>query len=330
MRVFLTGGTGLLGSHLAEELVRRGSQVVALHRPGSDTRFLAGLGCTLVEGDVTESEEALVPRLAGCTHVVHGAGLVYAGGSWSAIRAVNVEATRTVLGAAARAGASHAVHLSSVAVYGTVHGEVTEASPVDTPIPQDDMYARSKRLAEIEARTVEAEHGIPVTVVRPSAVYGERDRLMVPAIADILRRRVVPVFGPGHNTLPVLYAGNVASAVCLMLEAGLGGTEATYDVGLDYPLTQRHLLEGLARGLGVAPRFVALPAGAVRACVRLLVALGVRTPGAPHLPLERIARLALGENPYPSRRVREELGWVPLHRHAGALERSARWFVSPH
>ena len=153
---------------------------------------------------------------------------------------------------------------------------------------------------------------------------------MVPAIADILRRPIVPVFGPGDNTLPVVYAGNVASAMRLMLEAGEGTEAATYDVGMDHPLTQRGLFDGLSEGLGRSPTFVRIPAGAVRGGVSLMARLGVGTPGAKHLPLERVARLALGENPYPSRRVRDGLGWVPEHRHPEALARSGRWYTTAH
>ena len=328
MRVFLTGGTGLLGSHLAEELIRVGSEVVALHRPQADTTFLAGLGCTMVSGDITEETGVLAEHMAGCTHVVHGAALVYAGGVWESIRRVNVDATRSVLGAAARAGVGHALHVSSVAVYGTVEGAIDERAPIDTSVPEDDLYARSKRMAEVEARAVEAEHGVPVTIVRPSAVYGERDRLMVPALADILRRPVVPIFGHGRNTLPVVYAGNVASAMRLMLEAAEGGEDATYDVGLDHPMTQRALFEGLAAGLGRSPTMVPVPALAVRGAVAVLSRLGIGTPGAKHLPLERVARLALGENPYPSVRARTHLGWAPEHGHEEALARAGRWYTT--
>jgi nucleoside-diphosphate-sugar epimerase len=330
MRVFLTGGTGLLGSHLAEELRSRGHGVVALHRPTADTAFLESLDCTLVPGDVTDPADVLAEAMSGCSHVVHGAALVYSGGVWETIRAVNVEGTRAVLEGAAAAGVDHVLHVSSVAVYGTVAGEIDESAPLDAALPAGDLYARSKRLAEAEARAVETERGLPLTIVRPSAVYGERDRLMVPALADILRRPIVPVFGPGDNTLPVVYAGNVASAMRRMLEAGGGGEDATYDVGLDHPLTQRCLFEGLAAGLGRSPSLVRVPATAVRGTVRLLVRLGVRTPGAQHLPLDRVARLALGENPYPSRRVRDVLGWEPQHRHEDALARTGRWYLSAH
>ncbi len=323
MRVYITGATGLLGSHTAELLRARGHDVVALHRRRSDTTFLEELGCELVVGDVRDDEDALAPGMAGCTHLVHGAALVYSGGAWPKIRAVNVEATRTVLEAAARAGVEHAVHLSSVAVYGTVRGEVDEGAPVDTPLPPRDLYARSKRESEVEARAVEEEQGLPLAVLRPSAVYGERDRLLAPVLADLVRRPVCFLLGSGKNHLPVVYAGNVARAVLRALEDGRG--RATWDVGLDHPVTQRGLLEGIAAGMERSPTFVPLPAGAVRLGADVLEKVGVSTPGAPHLPLGRVARLALDENPYPSRTIRRELGWDPPVSADEALRRTGRW-----
>ncbi len=229
MRVFLTGGTGLLGSHLAEELRRLDREVVALHRRGAVTSFLEEHGCSLVEGDVRDEPASLAVGMARCTHVVHSAALVYAGGAWPKVRAVNVDGTRNVLSAAAMAGIGHALHVSSVAVYGSQPGPVDETSPVDTDVPPNDLYARSKREAEEVARGIEAKRSLPVTILRPAAVYGERDRLMAPAIAGMLGFPIAPLFGPADNSLPVVYAGNVASAMRLTLEAGRGGT--TFHVG---------------------------------------------------------------------------------------------------
>lgn len=322
MRVFLTGGTGLLGSHLASWLIERDHEVVALHRQGAETDYLVAVGAELAQGDVCDPPESLAEAMAGCTHVVHGAALVYAEGSWSRVRAVNVDGTRNVLTAAADAGVGAAVHISSVAVYGTTAGEVDENTPIDTEVPHNDLYARSKREAEAVARSIEVDRGLPVTVLRPAAVYGERDRLMTPAIVDMLRAPLVALFGPGDNTLPVVYAGNVASAIGLAAEAGRGGE--TFDVGCDHPLTQRDLFTGFAAGLGRNPRFLPLPSGLVSGGARLLARLGVATPGAKHLPIERVARLALNDNPYPSRRIRRELGWDPPYHHSDALARAAQ------
>lgn len=325
MRVFLTGGTGLLGSHTAELLRREGHEVVALRRRSSDTTFLEELGCELAEGDVRDDPATLAASMGGCTHLVHGAALVYSGQAWPRVRAVNVEGTRSILEAAAQAGIRGVVHLSSVAVYGTVEGgvEVDEERSTDTPIPAGDLYARSKREAEAEARAVEGREGIPVTVLRPSAIYGERDRLLSPRLGAMVRRPLTFLLGPGHNHLPVVYAGNVADAVRLALEQGRAGV--TWDVGLDHPVTQRRLLEGVAEGMGRSPTFVSLPGALALGAAGLLERLGVSAPGAQHLPLGRVVRLALGENPYPSRTIRRESGWNPPVPLDDALRRTGRW-----
>jgi nucleoside-diphosphate-sugar epimerase len=325
MRVFLTGATGLIGSHLADELVRGGHEVVALCRQSADTSFLSSLGCEIAAGDVRGHPTELAPALEQCTHLVHGAALVYADEGWSVIHEVNVQGTTNIISAAFAAGVRHVVHISSVAVYGTVDGEIDESTSVETTVPSNDLYARSKREAEQEARRLCGLHGLSLAVVRPSAVYGERDRLMAPTIAAIVRMPIVPLFGHGENTLPVVYAGNVAGAIVLALEAG---SEATYDVGMDHPLTQRALFEGLSAGLSVSPRFLRVPARLVRAGASVMARLGIGTPGARHLPLDRVVRLALGENPYPSRRIRDELGWSPTHQHSEALARTGAWLAT--
>ncbi|NCG32885.1 MAG: NAD-dependent epimerase/dehydratase family protein [Proteobacteria bacterium] len=323
MRVFLTGGTGLLGTHLAEELRRSGHEVVALHRREADTLFLQEQECELVEGDVRDDPGTLVPLMDGCTHVVHSAALVYAGGAWPKIRAVNVDGTRNVLSASSMAGIGHAVHVSSVAVYGSVDGPVSEDSPIDSDIAASDLYARSKREAEDVARGIEAARRLPVSIVRPCAVYGERDRLMIPGLRKILRVPVVPLPGGGVNTIPAVYAGNVAVAIRLVLEAGEGG--ATYDIGMDHPLTQRELLGYLSEGLGKRASFVRVPAALVMGGALVMETLGISAPGAKHLPLSRVARLVLNDNPYQSNRIREVLGWDPPFGHREALGRAGRW-----
>ena len=326
MRVFLTGGTGLVGSHLAAALRSRGDGVVALQRPSSDTSFLESLGCEVVRGDLRDEAGRTARAVGACTHAVHAAARVYADAPWPEVRAVNVEGTRRALEAAARCGVRLAVHVSSVAVYGHPSGVVDEEAPTDAPLRPADLYARSKREAEARARRVEAETGMTLTVVRPSAIYGERDRLLAPKLARLVRLPLVPLLGGGTHTVPVVYAGNVAEALVRALDgAGAGGV---FDLGMDRPLTQRELLEGLARGLGRKPRILPTPAPLVRAGARLADALGLTIPGARDLSFSRVARLALGDNPYPSERARSVLGWAPSHDHPSALRRTAEWILS--
>lgn len=326
MRVFITGATGLIGTHLTGELIEAGHEVVGLCRGGSDTTYLDRVGCEIVRGDIRSDADTLAPFMEGCDRLVHAAAQVYSGGSWPKVRETNVDGTRHVLTAARLAGVAQVVHVSTVAVYGGVPGPKDERVPIDTPIPPGDLYARSKREAEEVVRGIEARRGLPVTVIRPAAVYGERDRLMAPALAGLLRLPFVALLGEGDNTLPVVYAGNVASALRLAVEQCEGGE--TFNVAMDHPLTQRQLFEGLAEGLDKNPRFFSVPEPLVRSVGGFLAHFGVSAPGAKHLPLERVIDLALGENPFPSHRIREALGWTPKHEHGDALRRTGEWLKS--
>lgn len=325
MRVFLTGGTGLIGSHLAQELCSKGYSVVALNRPGSDATFLQGQGCEIVEGDVGDGAKSLAKLMAGCTHLVHSAAIVYGGSSWPKVRAINVDGTRNVLMGAVEAGVGFAVHVSSVVVYGATKGTVTEETPLDAVLPTGDLYARSKRQAEAVAREIEREYGLSLSIVRPCGVYGERDRLTALIVAKFLRWPVMLLLGSGRNTIPIVYSGNVANALRLVLEKA--GGDSTYDIGLDLPLSQRAMLEDLSTGLGKRPMFMAMPANLIRKGARILDGFGAFIPGAKHLSVSRVAEFALGENPYISRRLREELGWDPPHSHKDALIRTGQWLT---
>lgn len=328
MNVFLTGGTGLVGSHAAEHFRDRGAAVVCLQRDTSDTTFLRSIGCRVETGDVRDDPDRIAEAMAGCDVVVHAAALVYAEVPWPRIRAVNVGGTEKVVRAAARAGIDRIVHVSSVAVYGDVEGPVDEETSTETPLRPTDLYARSKRGAERAARAVAGEEGIGLRVLRPSAVYGERDRVFAPTLASLLRWPVTPLLGAGRTTLPVLYAGNVAPAIeaALRLE---GSEPRVFNLGADFPVTQRDLFSGLARGLGVRARFLPLPAALVQGSARFGDWLGIRPPGARDLSLSRLARLALWDNPFRSERARRVLGWDPPYAPEEALRRTGEWFRSP-
>lgn len=299
--------------------------MVALQRPGSEVRHLSGLGCEVVSGDLGDPVERLARAMRGCDALVHAAALVYAKGSWSYNRAVNVEGTRSILTGAARAGIGHAIHLSSVAVYGLRTGVLDEATPLDGELRVGDQYARSKREAERIVDEVRRTEGLTVTVLRPAVVFGERDRLFTPRLARLARLPVVPLLGRGTREIPVVYAGNVASAVVRGLSTP---GDAVFVLATDTGMTQRELILGLARAMGRRPRAVGLPAAVARAAARAAEGFGIGPPGAQGLSPVRAVRLWTGGNPYRTRRIFEALDWTPPYGVEAALARTAAWLTS--
>lgn len=331
-RVFLTGGTGLAGSHVAERLRGAGVQVRALHRTSSDVRHLASLECELVVGDVRDDPEELARAMEGCDGLVHAASLVYVELPWPRVRAVNVDGTEGVFRAAGAAGIRRAVHLSSVAVYGLPEGEVDESFPSDRPLRPGERYARSKREAERVVVEASGDVDVEVAVLRPVALYGERDRLFSVRVARQLLRPIQLLLGSGRTPLPVLYAGNLAAAVEAALSRPLVPRLRVFNVGGDFPTSQRDLYRGLGEALGRRPVCVPIPGALVRGAARTAEAAGLGSPGMTEMSFRRAALLATRPNPFRSDRIRDELGWVPPIGLRDALFRTGRWLAEarPH
>jgi nucleoside-diphosphate-sugar epimerase len=240
-----------------------------------------------------------------------------------AIQAINVEGTRNVLAAAAMAGVRRAVHVSTVAVYGDVPGPAAENQSLRFPLEPGDLYALTKRQAEAVAEEFDGQNGLDVFILRPPAIYGERDRRIIPRLVKLLRKRLVVLAGTGRNRLAMVYAGNVASAIGNALV--FPGSGEVFNVSEDVEITPRGMLERLGREVGIRPYFVCVPGGVVRAGAGVADVLGLRVPGTPGLSLARAARLAVDDNPYPGDKARKVLGWDPPFSLDEALARIGKW-----
>ncbi|HSP56111.1 MAG TPA: NAD-dependent epimerase/dehydratase family protein, partial [Dehalococcoidia bacterium] len=251
MRALVTGATGFLGSHIAERLVARGDEVRALVRPSSDTAFLKKLGVELVIGDVTEPE-SLVPAMAGSEVLYHAAAKVADWGPWRDFQRVTVDGTRNILNAAIQGGVQRVLHVSTDGVYAlsAFKGTVTEDSPLEKHFGWLDYYRRSKLAAERLARRYAEEGKLPVTIVRPGLLFGERDRVMFPGIVAFLKSGSAAYLGRADNPLPYIYAGDVAEA-CIAGANSDAAADRTYNVVSDEPVTQAAVFDAIADAAGL-------------------------------------------------------------------------------
>ena len=319
MTVLVTGGSGLVGSHVIEALRRAGQPVRALVRPGSEP-LVQRLGAEALTGDVADAATWRRVSLGGLSGIVHAAATVGPGKAAQAYD-VNVAGTRLAV-AAAQATGAHLVHVSSVSVYSgsadyrTIAERRTEDTPFQSLDPADH-YARSKRDAEQIVREAAEGGAIAATAIRPDVIYGERDRLFAPKVYRSIRARILPLVGPGTNHLPCVYAGNVASSIIAALERRRSGFRAynvTRDAGT--ALTLHEFMQAWAAAAGVRVRIVRLP----RTVARWM--LGIWSG-------RRLARAALafmtGDDPYVTELAEAELGWRPSVETRTGIARTVRW-----
>ena len=326
-RALVTGATGLVGSYTVERLLADGWVVRVLVRDPGRAGWLAALGVELVTGDVHEA--GAVRRAAtGCEAIVHAAAVVSPHASWAAYRATNVEGTRNVV-RAARASGARLLHVSSVAVYGAegrYRDAPTDEAAVLEPLPEREYYARSKREAEHIVLEAHQRGEIWAVALRPSWIYGKRDRQFIPRVAMLFRAPAVPLINGGRTTLPLVHAANVVDGGMRALATeGAGGQ--TYNVTNDYDVTLADLVRLGAEGLGLRIGTVNVPLSAARAglgVAKVIVAVvkGRMTASQGDSTLIALSR----NNPFSSDKARGELAWDPPVRPEVGIPEAFRWY----
>lgn len=177
MRVFLTGGTGFIGSAIAKQLRERGDDVVAFVRSEARATALQGLGCELVQGDVTNAF-TIERSLQKVDAVIHLAGRWEIGivkPECPKMQDVNIGGVRHLLEATANAEIPRVIYASTVAVFGNTNGEIVDENySRNTAEGFMSCYDESKYRAHMLVLD-RINKGAPIVVVQPCAVLGERD-----------------------------------------------------------------------------------------------------------------------------------------------------------
>lgn len=175
--IFVTGGTGLVGSHLLKELVKTNAPVTALYRsaPSSLLTKEENSRINWVQGDILDVA-LLEEVMQGVQQVYHCAAIVSFNPSRkSELFKINIEGTANVVNAALNAGVKKLVHVSSVAAMGRIrNNQVINESMYWTPETSNSNYGRSKYLSELEVWRGMAE-GLPAVIVNPTIIFGAGD-----------------------------------------------------------------------------------------------------------------------------------------------------------
>jgi nucleoside-diphosphate-sugar epimerase len=324
----VTGATGLLGSHIVEQLRQRGRPVRVLVRPTSDRSWLETQGVEFVEGDITDPA-SLERACRGCDAVYHAAAKVGDWGPWAEFQRITIDGTRNVCEAAIAAGVRRLLHISSVSVFGyyTRPQTIDETWPIGYKLYQWAYYSRSKLEAERIVWDYHRTGRIEVTVIRPAWIYGERDRATIARLASMVQKGKAKILGRGDNRLNVIYAGNIAEAAITAVDLP-GANGEVYNCSNDGEITQQKYFDLLAQALGAppvkrkVPYRVAYFAGFVLECLGHLF----RTKNPPFVT--RYAVWLMGRRSYFSAdKARRKLNWQPTTTYEVGVPRTIRWYL---
>jgi nucleoside-diphosphate-sugar epimerase len=322
LKVLVTGASGFLGSHIAEQLSQAGHEVVALVRKSSNRKFLETLPNVTFAYGAVEDAPAVDEATRGVDAIIHSAGLVKARTARD-FELINVDGTKNLLAAAKKhaPGLKRFVFVSSLAAVGpSLDGAPVGIDRAPQPVTH---YGRSKLRAE--QAVLAAKDELPVTVIRPPMIYGPRDNETF-AFFQTVSRRVLPYLGDGNNTLSIVYAGDCAAAcVCAIFADVPSGSAYFVEDGKVY--VWKEMLAELERVLE-RRAFLRLPIPfyVLRGAAVASEAFGRLSGKAVMLTRDKINELSAPHWVCDAQRTRTELGWAPQVEWSEGAKRAAAWY----
>lgn len=240
MRALVTGAAGFVGSHLVDELLARGDEVVAFdHRLRGkclSDAVLARAGA--VEADIFDAS-AVTRAAEGCTAIFHCAAIVGVDTYTSQpARTMDVEEVglRNVCGAAVAHRNVRVIYASSSAVYGHASGAALDEALVVAPVSN---YGIAKRFGELYLAAEHAERGLQSAALRIFNIYGPRqdERLVIPRfIRQALAGEPIVIYGDGAQTRDFVYVGDAVAAGVACADSSAGCEIVNVCSGVETPV----------------------------------------------------------------------------------------------
>ena len=300
-RVFVTGGSGVVGAAIVEALRDRGDHVVALARSDEAVQRLTERGTEVVRGDLLDAN-VLARGMEGCRTVFHVAGVnqLCVEDPQPMLRA-NIEGPAVVVRAAARAGVERFVHTSSAATLGEPEGSVG-SEETEHRGWYLSAYERSKTEGEKVALRSGREEGVPVVCVNPSSVQGPgRSGGTARFLLAFLDGRL-KLFVDTHVSLVDI--GDCARGHLLAAERGVPGERYVLN-GVTMTINEALVLAAEVAGVKRRPRLVPRGAATLGAsAIEKAFALARRRPPV----CREMVRTLLHGHRYDGSRAERDLG----------------------
>lgn len=211
MKIFISGATGFVGSHLSENLIGEEHEIKALVLKPSEVPFLKTLGVEITYGDITDYT-SVKKAMRGCELVYHTAATLSSTRcKYSVHHDVNVKGTENVMRAVLETGARHVVYCSTAGVYRRLEKVLSNEN---SPLNADNFYQISKLEGEKVVTQYCNKHGISSIIARLAPIYGPRDKHWLKFFQDIVNGRFLAI-GSGENYIHITYIDDIIQGLKL-------------------------------------------------------------------------------------------------------------------
>ena len=320
--VLVTGATGFTGAVLTRKLCERGARVRAIARASSNRGELQGLPIEWIEGNVYDP--AVVERaVAGIEIIFHVAAAYREAGITDDIyRKVHVDSTQLLAQAALKVpGFKRFLHVSTVGVHGHIEHPPANEEYSFSP---GDVYQQTKADAELWIREFSTKKGLPLTVIRPAAIYGPGDKRLL-KIFKMAAWPFFPVLGRARGQLYHLIHVDDLTEIFILAAIHPKALGEVFIGGDPVALALADIIQIIRSEYGRKARMLRIPAAPffwiAGACEAICRPFG----WSPPIYRRRVAFFTKDRS-FDTSKLRDRLGYTYRRTTEAGLRETARWY----
>ena len=318
MKALVTGSNGFIGSFLVESLLARGDAVRCLVRRTSNLRWIKDLNVERVIGEL-RNPESLQQAVDGVDVIYHLAGVTRGRTEQDYLDGNYVSTVNLLQAAKYSSTLKKFVFVSSQAAAGPSINDRprTEADPAE-PI---SLYGRAK--ARAEDAVLQYGDRFPVTVIRPPAVYGPRDKDFFVMFQHV-NRGILPILGAGTQQVSLVHVDDLVNGIVLAADAQDADGKIYFISEGDYSWLD--VGQAMAGALGKKTLKLHLPLGGVAFVSWFTIAYSNLTRKAVLLNRDKILEMKQAAWICSGDRARTELGFSPKMNLQTGMQQTAAWY----
>lgn len=319
-RILVTGASGFVGQNLCKSLDKLGYKLRVLARDDKAEPFFKSLKAEIYKGDIRD-RDVVDSVCEGVEGVFHLASIVQqAGIPDSEFWDVHVTATRRLLEAAKKRGIKRVVHCSTIGVLGHIADPPADET---TAYNVDDIYQVTKAEGEKLALEFHSIYGLPVTVIRPAAIYGPGDRRLLKLFKLVATGRF-KMIGDGSTLIHPVYIDDLVNGMILAYESSKAVGQI-YILGGKRYVSLSEWTKIIAKEAGVALAPFSIPYApvwlAAATCEAVCAPFGIEPP-----LFRRRVDFFIKNRAFSIKKAKEELKFLPKTDLEEGAKKTIEWY----
>jgi nucleoside-diphosphate-sugar epimerase len=322
MKVLVTGSTGFTGKRLTEILLQKGYDVRVIIRDRSRFKIPENDKVEIVVGDLNNMSD-VDNAVKDIQLIFHVAALYRTAGAepqeyWD----THVKATENLLNSAHRNGVKKFIHTSTVGIHGHIEDPPADENYRFKP---GDIYQLTKLEGEKKAKEFHDKTGLPLVIIRPSAIYGPGDMRLL-KLFKIASKKYSIILGSGEIFYHMVYVDDLANGFILAAESNISNGEA-FIIGGDGYISLNNMIALISQILKKESKIIHLPVRPFQIlgslCEKVCIPLGINPP-----IYRRRVDFFTKSRAFDISKAKKMLGYSPNVTLEEGLKRTAEWYRS--